>query len=149
MKALGDGKKGDGAEKGAVSDRFDAISVLFLRVLQRDSTEAPKVVVSPAKGAQWVAAVFIGEPPKELLTHYQRGAVGEAMTRAPTLSEAFRIATGSSGEGALIALELGLRDALKARLLADLSAWERATGRTFGTVIGDGIASDPLIVKAE
>ncbi len=113
-------------------DRFNAICVLFLRALQRDLTEAPKVVVSPAKGALWVAAVFIGEPPRELLAHYQRGAVeGQAMQRAPTLTEAHRIATGNSGEEAVQALFDGLVATLHTRLESDLATWERAMGVPF------------------
>ncbi len=69
-------------------DRFRAIAVLFLRLLQRDSIEAPMVMVSPGKGALWVAGVFLGAPPPELMAHYLRSPTParEGGTHFPVVS---------------------------------------------------------------
>lgn len=114
-------------------DRFEAIAVLFLRVLQRDSTEAPAVMVSPGRGATWVAAVFIGKPPAELLESYLRGGTpGSAIpARAPMVGDAWRVATESTGTKALEKLERELREAIAFRLAGDLGAWVRAFGKGF------------------
>jgi len=115
---------------GSSPDRFRAIGLLFLRVLQRDSTEAPHVLVAQGKGSTWVAAVFIGAPPAALSAHYLRAGSPESNlpARAATISDAHRIATGPTGEEALKHLMDDLLWALCQRLAADAEAYRVATG---------------------
>lgn len=119
-----------GAELAIPRDRFRAVCALFLRMLQRESTEAPTVLVAQGKAATWCAAVFIGAPPAELLEHYLRGgAPGSTLpVRAPTLTDAHRVAVGQSGEAALELLEGDLRRGLESRMSGDVEAWQRAYG---------------------
>jgi hypothetical protein len=114
------------------TDAFARVGQLFLRVLQRDSTEAPAVVVSPGRGAQWVAAVFIGAPPTELRDQYLRGGQDGAIpARAVNTGDAHRVATGEDAATALANLEADLRASLAHRMTADLAVWKRAYGVGF------------------
>lgn len=118
------------AELQVPRDRFRAVSALFLRMLQRDGTEAPTVLVTQGKGAQWVAAVFVGAPPPELAEHYLRaGAPGSALpVRASHLGDAHRVAVAPAGEAALELLEADLRRGLESRMRGDAEAWFLAYG---------------------
>jgi hypothetical protein len=136
------------AEIAVPRDRFRAICALFLRMLQRESTEAPNVLVAPARGAQWVAAVFVGAPPAELREHYLRsGGEGSSLpARAAHLGDAHRVALAASGEAALELLEADLRRGLESRMLADQEAWLRAYGEPWRCPeIAQPTAAEPAV----
>lgn len=125
---------------------YDAITQLFLRVLNRDQTERVGFVVGKGRGAEWIACAYVGETPPDFAKHYARTAV--AIERAAVPEQGpdamSRVGRGATAEQALLAIKIALLDALTLRIKGDLGAFELGSGRPFpGMASLLGPAADP------
>lgn len=116
-------------------DLWYAAMVLFMRVLQRDQSERPKLHAEPGVGGEWLVAIYIGEVPPKLAAHYARQAEGVAKKAAPrregeedpdVLS---RVGRGRTVEEGLAQIVEELTTKLRLRMSADAGAWEIAFGQ--------------------
>lgn len=109
-------------------DVYERISLLFCRLILRDSTERPRFMIEPLPGAAWGAAVYLGEPPNPFVEHYARQKVIKA-EGLPEGSGHYRAAVAPSAGEAIDELERVLREGLRMRIVGDLSTWDHATGK--------------------
>jgi hypothetical protein len=111
----------------AAEDIFSLCGAIFVRLLQRDQTERPRFVLAPGKGAEWHAAVYLGDAPPKIADHYEHVALvkGTGLGREGGVSHF--TATGPGGVAAVEALRDGLVQALRERIESDSSLCDRAT----------------------
>ncbi len=116
------------------SDQWFSAMVLFMRVLQRDQSERPKIHVEPGVGAEWLVAIYIGEVPPQLAAHYARQAEGAAKKQAPHRDGEqdpdvmSRVGRGMTVDAALGQIVEELATKLRLRISADAGAFEIAFG---------------------
>lgn len=117
-----------------MTDLYYSACVLFMRVLQRDQSERPKIHAEPGVGTEWLVAIYIGDVPPQLAVHYARQAAGAA-TKTPPMREGevspdvqSRVGRGRNVEEALQEIIYELTQKLRARIASDMGAYEIAFG---------------------
>jgi hypothetical protein len=88
-------------------DAHQAAIALFMRLLQRDQSERPKIHAEPSTGVEWQVVIYIGEVPPKIAAHYSRQAAGAVSNASPRREgEADPDAMSKVGRGATVELAL-------------------------------------------
>ncbi len=93
-------RREDERQRADFAGSFERIKVLFLRLLQRDQSEAPRMSTVCGKGRTVYAVIYLGESVPAILEHYERTAVVKGEQRQAKGETAWKAAQGSSEEEA-------------------------------------------------